>query len=85
MESIETTLRAFIAESILFSDSGYPYEDSTSFLDNGIVDSMSVMDLVLFSEKEFGVTISDPEITPENFDSVENLSNFIRAKKSRKD
>lgn len=85
MERIEATIKAFIAENILFSENGYPYDDETSFLDNGIVDSMSVMDLVLFSEKEFGVKISDPEITPENFDSVENLSNFIRTKQAEEE
>jgi acyl carrier protein len=82
MESIETSLRAFIAENILFSSEGYPYDDETSFLDNGILDSMSVMDLVLFSEQEFGVSIADSEITPDNFDSIERLSEYIRKKKN---
>ena len=80
MERIESSLRAYIAENILFSGDGYPYDDDVSFLDNGVVDSMSVMDLVLFSEEEFGVTIRDHEITPENFDSIQNLSNYIRTK-----
>ena len=82
MTSIETVLRDFIAENILFSSDGYPYEDEVSFLDNGILDSMSVMDLVLFSENEFGVSISDSEITPENFDSIQRLSNYIRQKQT---
>jgi acyl carrier protein len=38
------------------------------------------MDLVLFAEKTFGIPIDDHEIVPANFDSVRNLSEFIRRK-----
>jgi acyl carrier protein len=82
MESVEAILRDYIAENILFSENGFIYEESTSFLENGILDSMSIMDLVLFAEKEFSVSISDSEITPDNFDSIEKLSGFIRGKQS---
>jgi acyl carrier protein len=80
MGNIEERLRNYISETILFSDNGYPYADETPFLENGIVDSMSVMDLVLFAEKTFGIPIDDHEIVPANFDSVRNLSEFIRRK-----
>ena len=82
MEGIEEKLRAYIAENILFSGNGYPYPDETSFLDNGIVDSMNIMEIVLFAEKAFGVTIRDQEIVRANFDSVANLSGFVRRKLS---
>ncbi|MGA9533106.1 MAG: acyl carrier protein [Anaerolineales bacterium] len=82
MTEIETPLRAYIAENILFTSDGFPYKDTDSFLENGIVDSMSVMELVMFSEKEFGVSIEDKEITPDNFDSVEKMAVFIRSKLS---
>ncbi len=82
MDGIEEKLRAFIAENLLFSGNGYPYSDETSFLDNGIVDSMNIMEIVLFSEKAFGVTIRDQEIVRANFDSVANLAKFLRAKLS---
>lgn len=80
MGTIEEKLRAYIAETILFSDNGYPHADETPFLENGIVDSMSVMDLVLYAEKTFGIPIQDHEIVPANFDSIRNLSDFIRRK-----
>ena len=80
MEGIEETLRRFLAETILFSGNGYPYPDEASFLENGVVDSMSVMELVLFVEKTFSLTIGDKEIIPANFDSVSNLATFVRAK-----
>ncbi|OGO11997.1 MAG: acyl carrier protein [Chloroflexi bacterium RBG_13_66_10] len=80
MGTIEEQLRTYIAENILFSDNGYPHGDDTPFLENGIVDSMSVMDLVLFAEKTYAIPIQDYEIVPANFDSISNLAGFIRSK-----
>jgi acyl carrier protein len=80
MGTIEEQLRSYIAENILFSDNGYPHRDDTPFLENGIVDSMSVMDLVLFAEKTYAIPIHDYEIVPANFDSISNLAGFIRSK-----
>jgi acyl carrier protein len=80
MKQIEETIRQYIAENILFSNNGYPYSDDISFLENGIIDSMNVMELVLFAETNFGITIEDREIVPDNFDSVSKLAAFIRNK-----
>ena len=82
---VEQILRQFIAEKILFSDNGYPYPDDTSFLENGIVDSMNVMEIVFYTEETFGVSIEDGDITPANFDSVKNISNFVRRKTGQTD
>jgi len=82
MEHIQELLRSYLATNVLFSDNGYPYPDDASFLENGVVDSMSVMELVMFTEKTFSVSISDKEIIPANFDSVENLAAFILRKQA---
>lgn len=49
-------------------------------LDSGIIDSLGVLDLVAFIEKEFGVSMSDDELVPENFHNVDALVAFIQAK-----
>ena len=80
MEPIEGQIAAFIASKILFSKNGYAYPYETSFLEEGIVDSTSVLELVFFTEKTFGISVDDSEITPDNFDSVSQLSAYIRKK-----
>jgi len=82
MQPVENLLRQHIAENILFSTKGYPYPDDASFLENGIIDSMNVMELVLFLEENLGIKIEDTEIVPENFDSVKSLAQFARHKQS---
>ena len=48
MAEIKTQLRDYIAQNLLFSENGFPHDDEASFLEEGIVDSMGVMELVAF-------------------------------------
>jgi acyl carrier protein len=80
--TIEGQIRDYIASNMLFSDNGYPYDDSTSFLEEGIVDSTGVLELILFVEECFGVQVADEDVTPANFDSVTQLATYIRSKVS---
>lgn len=80
MAQIEDSIRTYIADNILFSSNGYPHPDDASFLENGVVDSMNILELVAYIEEKFKVTVSDDEIMPENFDSITRLANFIRGK-----
>ena len=78
--SIEEKIQTYIAENILFSDNGYPHADDTSFLEEGIVDSMGIMELVMFVDESFGISVEDEELVPDNFDSVSKLAAYIRRK-----
>ena len=39
---------------------------------------MGVMELVAFVEASFGVKVDDHDITPDNFDSVRKLADYVR-------
>lgn len=79
---IQTQIREYVAKNLLFSDNGFRYSDDASFLEEGIVDSMGVLELVLFIEEMFGVTVEDAELTPDNFDSVNKLANYVQRRLS---
>jgi acyl carrier protein len=79
---IKAQVRQYIAKNLLFSDNGFTYTDDASFLEEGIVDSLGVMELVLFIEEKFGVKVKDEELTPDNFDSVNKLANYIQRRLS---
>lgn len=49
-------------------------------LESGIVDSLGILDLVAFVEKEFGIAVNDEDLLPQNFDSVEHLTAFVRSR-----
>jgi len=76
----ETVIRSYIEKNILFSNSECMHGDDVSFLDEGIIDSMNVMELVMFIERQFGVEVADEDIVPDNFDSVSKIAAFVRRK-----
>lgn len=76
--SIETLIRNHILENFLYSDDGGLLRDDESFLENGIVDSTGVVELVMFVEETFGFEVADEDIVPEHFDSVENLARYVQ-------
>jgi acyl carrier protein len=77
---IAANIRQYISQNLLFSEDGFHYSDDDSFLDQGIIDSEGVMELVVFVEQEFSIAVTDLEITPENFDSVNKLAKYIDEK-----
>lgn len=78
--TIEARIREFISQNILFSDGGFPYPDDVSFVQEGIIDSIGMLELVAFVEENFHCDVLDQEIIPENFDTVDNLASYIRRK-----
>ncbi len=49
-------------------------------LENGILDSLGILDVVAFIEGEFSITLSDEDLIPENFQSLEALTSFVESR-----
>ncbi len=77
---MERQIRDYVNENLLFGDGWLHYDDDTSFLESGIVDSMGVMELVSFVGSAFAIQVDPLDITLENFDSVGRLAAYIRRK-----
>jgi acyl carrier protein len=56
------------------------FNDASSFLEHGIIDSTGVLELVSFLEENFEIKIEDNELIPENLDSFSSIENFINTK-----
>jgi len=57
-------------------------KDDDPLLENGIIDSLGVLDVVRFLEQAFAISIDDEELTPDNFDSLEHLTCFVQKKRT---
>lgn len=80
-ENYETLIRNFIVEKFLFEDDG-KLSNEDSFLENGVIDSTGVLELVAFLEETFGFRMEDDEVVPENLDSICNAASFVDRKLS---
>jgi len=83
MKDIEQSLREFIRTNFYIPDSEVVPDDA-SLRDLGIVDSTGVLEVVLFLEREHGVTVEDSELLPENLDSIDAIAAFVRRKRAQK-
>lgn len=78
---IKNKIRTFIIENFLFGKNE-GLEDDSSFLDEGIIDSTGILELVSFMEEEFHVKVEDEELIPENLDSIKNVVAYLEKKVS---
>jgi acyl carrier protein len=73
-------VRAFVVENFLFGDQTHPLAGSDSLIENGIIDSTGVLELVAFLEDRFEITMADSEIVPDNLDSLDRIVAYIASK-----
>jgi len=76
----EQLLRSFILENYLFTDDQSALNNGDSFLENGILDSMGILEVIHYLDEEFSIKVADEEMVPENLDSINNLLAFIAKK-----
>ncbi len=76
MDKIKEKIKEFIIENFLFGEDN-DLNDDTSFLEEGIIDSTGVLELIEYLEEEFELEIDDEDMIPENLDSLNNLEQFI--------
>ncbi len=77
----ETKIRQYILENFLYTRDEDKLKNSDSFLEQGIVDSTGILELLMFVEETFGIEVDDEEVVPDNFDSVERLAHYVQTKK----
>lgn len=51
-----------------------------SLLEEGILDSMFMLQLIAFLEERFSITIDADEIVPEHFETLERIAELVAAK-----
>jgi acyl carrier protein len=73
---VEQKIHAFLVDKFpLARKAGV--DTNTPLLENGILDSLGILDIVSYIEGEFDITFGDDELVPENFQSLAALSAFV--------
>lgn len=74
---IKREVRDYIATNFLFDGSATMLSDTTSLVEDGVVDPTGVIELLLWVEDAYGVIIDYDEIGPENFDTIDAIASYI--------
>ena len=78
-EEVATKLREFVFAQFPLARQRQIGSD-TSLIEQGIVDSMGVLEIVTFIESEFSFVLDDDEMLGENFNSIDSLTTFVQTR-----
>ena len=73
LDSIENEIRLFLKTEIL--DQSISFDYNLSFKNIG-VDSLALIQIILFVERKFGIKIATEDLVPQNLESVKTLAVF---------
>ncbi len=59
---------------------GSPVERDYLILENGVLTSMQTVELVLFLEERFGISVEEEEFVEENFASINQIAAYVGSK-----
>lgn len=76
---MEAAINAFISSELISRPEVLPLRNDTPLLEPGMLDSLSMLKLVLFLEERFGVSVDDLDFIPDNFKTVDTICAFIRS------
>jgi acyl carrier protein len=78
--SVTTDVEQFILSELSQGRGITAVDPNDNLLAKGIVDSHGVMELVAFLEERYGISVGDEDLTPENFESVARIDEFVARK-----
>jgi acyl carrier protein len=77
---IKNNITGYVEKTFLLGLSNKSLQDNDSFLDKGIVDSTGILEIVSYIEEAFDIEVQDEELVPDNFDSINKLTEYISRK-----
>src|SRR6185437_5597862 len=77
---VEAIINDYISRELVQDPALLPLSDDTSLLDSGILDSLSLLQLVVFLEERFQITVGDADLLPQNFASVQTICAYLRTR-----
>ncbi|MDB5618240.1 acyl carrier protein [Tardiphaga sp.] len=81
LDTYRKQVRDFLVSNFFIAETNL-LEFDTSLLDQGVIDSTGVLEVIGFIEETFGITVEDSELLPENLDSIEGIAQYVIRKKN---
>ncbi len=76
MEPIKNDILDYLKDNS-FMDTNIGLEDNDSLTQNGIMDSIGLLELMDYICEKYAIEVPEDMLTPENFDSLQGITNLI--------
>jgi len=77
---MESIINDYISREIVQDPALLPLSNDMPLLEGGVLDSLSLLRLVVFVEERFKITVGEADLLPENFASVNTICAYLRAR-----
>ena len=77
---LEAVINDYISREFVQDATLLPLTNATSLLETGVLDSLSLLKLVLFVQEPFGIVVDDVDLVPEHFASVDTICAYLRSR-----
>jgi len=74
-------IKDFIQSEIIKGKSSEMVKTSDNLIESGIIDSIGIQVLIDFLEKKYSFQIADDEVIPDNFETVDAITDYVKHKK----
>jgi len=81
---MESVISAYISHELVSEPAFLPLKNDTPLLDSGILGSLSMLMLVQFLERKFGVVVRQKEVVRKNFMTIDAICAYLRSKQAGK-
>lgn len=81
---LKDDLVRFIQQTLVADGGGEAITESTPLIDRGIIDSMGLLQIVMFVEEQTGVRIPDDEVLPDHFQTVGDIEALVQRLKAKR-
>ncbi|MCZ7570644.1 MAG: acyl carrier protein [Ardenticatenaceae bacterium] len=75
-----TLIERFVIEELMLGGRKGKIDPDESLIRSGILDSLSLLRLIVYLEEQFGLTVEDSEVIPGNFETLNSMEVFVKSK-----
>jgi acyl carrier protein len=76
MSDVKDKIRKFLNDEVLFEEGAKIADDQA--LVGDVLDSLALMQLVEYIEQEFEIEVADEDVTPDNFQTLNDLERYVK-------
>lgn len=73
-------IKQFILGNFLFTDDETALADDTSLIQDGIIDSTGILELIMFLEETWSISVPPEDMTPAHFDSLVSIDQYLEGR-----
>ncbi len=76
-DTVREAVEAFIRGELSYGQDDQ-YDENADLIEQGVIDSMSLLRLVSFLEERYQITVQDEDLLPSNFRSLAAVEAYVK-------